>query len=201
MNSQVITLRDFTGGRLPEARGSVYVWKGEPFMQLHLFDDDYTIFWLGQTNLPTLAKGFSNITDSSYDLLSRYGSRFTPWSRITMDAVTRDLGAVRLWGAQQDEAAFRKVIDVAEKIDSPEVETYFISADSDRHVLKVWGEAQRTTFNPTPDVGVTSDLPLIEEPTLRLFLDTALIRPDDLEPLFNSVHQETSRYLILRHDI
>jgi hypothetical protein len=197
MGMTVIPLKDFFGQSRPDARGIVFVWNDKPFIQLHLFDDDYTLFWLGQTTLPGLARAFSHVTEVSQLLLNQHGSRLTLWSRIDVDAIGNDSGLVSLWNSRDGQSGSRRLVETADRLRSSTFETFFISGDSRPYRLKLWGEAQHTN-NPDSDIGMTSDLPLVEEAIRPLLLETALIRPNDNDALsysFEVLRRETKSYM------
>jgi hypothetical protein len=75
--AQAITeqsLRDFLQDKeAPE--GCVYFWEGEPFAQIHLFEGEYTFFWLGSAEGAKLADSFLELANYDVSSLIDRGSK------------------------------------------------------------------------------------------------------------------------------
>jgi hypothetical protein len=110
-----------------------------------------------------------------------------------VEAIGQKPELVSLWNVREDPSGPRKLLAAVSGLESSTDETYFISAEFLPYRLKLWGEAQQTA-NPDPDIGITSDLPLIKEAIAPLFFETALVRPDD-DTVFGMVEKETQPYM------
>jgi hypothetical protein len=198
MKVSTIPLRDFTRGQIPDARGIVFASDDKPFMQLHLFEQEYTLFWLGTADLATLTGAFDDITQSARALLRERGDvRTGLWSAIQLNGLAPGKGLQFLWNSRQAPSGPQRLLDATKTLDQSACPAYFISADSRPYTVKLWGAGPLQTQNPHPDVGITSNFPLFD--TVRaLFFKTAAIEGEAyLTDIFAQVESQTHHYFRL----
>ena len=76
-----VPLADFltTPSGVARPEGYVYLWQGRPFLQLHLFEDEYTIFWRGSSGPADLLHWCQPATEEAAAEIRRSGSSVDSW--------------------------------------------------------------------------------------------------------------------------